>query len=122
MSSTVNVAISAVMASAARRSAFQCRQAPSRPSEANTTASPRCRPPIQSRPHCQLKYWTHIPIWATSEACRWLTGGLPYCWRVSTSHSAFQVVGSLVDRRIVRGANREEQVHREAHHGDGEHG
>src|SRR5256884_9541871 len=82
------------MASAVRRSAFQCRHAPSRPSVPNTTASPRCRPPIQSRPHCQLKYWIHIPICAPIEACRWLTGGLPYCWRVTTSHSACPLVGS----------------------------
>src|SRR5207302_1972282 len=54
----------------------------------------RCRPPIQSRPHCQLKYWIHIPICALIEACRWLTGGLPYCWRVSTSHSACPLVGA----------------------------
>src|SRR5256885_15136645 len=48
----------------------------------------------QSRPHCQLKYWNHIPICAPSDACRSHTGGLPYCWRVSTSHSVFHVVGS----------------------------
>src|SRR2546428_249462 len=94
MSSSVNVTMSAVIASAARRSARQCRKAPSRPSEANTTVSPRCRPPIQSRPHCQLKYWTHIAICAVIVACRWLTGGLPYCCRVSTSQKACKVVGS----------------------------
>src|SRR3989442_12785418 len=76
------------------RSARQCRKAPSRPSEANTTVSPRCRPPIQSRPHGQLKYWTHIAICAVIVACRWLTGGLPYCCRVSTSQKACKVVGS----------------------------
>ena len=94
MSSSVNVTMSAVIASAARRSARQCRQAPSRPSERNTTASPRCKPPTQSWAHCQPKYWTHIPICAVIVACRWLTGGLPYCWRVSTSQKACQLVGS----------------------------
>src|SRR5581483_942551 len=44
--------------------------------------------------HCQVKYWIHIPICATRVACRWVTGGLPYCWRVSTSHNACRVVGS----------------------------
>src|SRR2546427_2680735 len=48
----------------------------------------------KSRPHCQLKYWNHIPSWAQRVACRCHTGGLPYCWRVSTSHSAADVVGS----------------------------
>jgi hypothetical protein len=27
-------------------------------------------------------------------ACRSVIGGLPYCWRVSTAHSACQLVGS----------------------------
>src|SRR3989442_6500143 len=48
----------------------------------------------KSRPHCQLKYWNHIPSWAQRVACRSHTGGLPYCWRGNTSHGAFNVVGS----------------------------
>src|SRR2546425_5059304 len=35
-----------------------------------------------------------MKICATSVAWRCHTGGLPYCWRVSTSHSAWRVVGS----------------------------
>src|SRR5437762_13589462 len=80
------------------------RTAPSTPTPKNTTASVRCqcrtRPnnlevlSYQSRPHCQLKYWNHIPICAPSDACRSHTGRLPYCWRVSTSHSVLHVVGS----------------------------
>ena len=58
------------------------------------TARPRWIDGFQSRPHCQLKYWSHMPIWANNVACRSVTGGLPYCSRFSTALSASQVVGS----------------------------
>ena len=64
MRSSVNVNMSDVIARAERLSAFQWRQAPSSPSEPNTTARLCRTPSFQSCPHCQVKYCHHIMIWA----------------------------------------------------------
>src|SRR2546423_9947670 len=101
------------MASAVRRSAFQWRYAPSEPTNANTTASAPRTPVAQSRPHCHVKYWIHMPIWACGVACRCQKGGLPYCWRVSTSHKAARVVGSpsLIGGKWAARVGREKDTH-----------
>src|SRR2546425_7290567 len=52
----------------------------------------------QSRPHCQLKYWNHIPICAPSDACRSHTGGLP---RSEEHTSELQSLAYLVCRLLL---------------------
>src|ERR1700747_681489 len=103
--------MSEVIAIAVRKSALKCRYAPRPPMMKNSVASPARNWVDKSRPHCHEKYWIHIPIWAVRDAWRCHTGGLPYCWRVSTSHSADQLVGSpsLIAGKCAERIGRERQ-------------